>query len=66
VDGDIVLNAQEPGAKVRKFDELSAWFWNRGITTAVRGLDRKALICLAEDCRNRQDIDKELSQYFVK
>jgi murein DD-endopeptidase len=65
VDEDVVLNSQEGGAKVRPFNGVSAWFFNRNAVTAVRGLDRNALEKLAR-AGARYDADKELEKYVQK
>ncbi|AEF83455.1 NlpC/P60 family protein [Leadbettera azotonutricia] len=59
----IALNAQEPGARVKTIKELSDWFWQRGSSTAVRGLDRQAFERLAEK-GNQYGLDEQLSLYF--
>jgi murein DD-endopeptidase len=63
VEDGIVLNSQEGGAMLWNLDRLSKWFWDRGASTAVRGLDRAALARLAgEGVRN--GIDREMAKYF--
>ena len=59
----IALNAQEPGARVKTVKELSDWFWRRGASTAIRGLDRRAFEGLAEK-GNQSGLDGQLSLYF--
>ncbi|WP_245534713.1 NlpC/P60 family protein [Treponema primitia] len=63
VGDGVVLNSQEGGARVRSLDFLSAWFWNRGSSTAIRGLDRAALVRLSHE-GSRYDVDPELRRYM--
>jgi murein DD-endopeptidase len=58
----VALNAQEPGARVKTVKELSDWFWQRGSSMAIRGLDRRTFEQLAES--NQFGLDKQLSFYF--
>jgi murein DD-endopeptidase len=64
VGDGVILNSQEGGARVRSLDGISAWFWNRGASTAVRGLDRAALVRLAAEGKTRHGLDGELGRYF--
>jgi murein DD-endopeptidase len=57
------LNAQEPGARVKTVKDLSDWFWQRGHSTAIRGLERKAFEQLAVK-ENQYGLDGQLSLYF--
>jgi murein DD-endopeptidase len=63
VEDGIVLNSQEGGARLWTLDGLSKWFWDRGASTAVRGLDRAALAKLAGE-GVRHGIDPEMGRYF--
>ncbi|MDR0908726.1 MAG: peptidoglycan endopeptidase [Spirochaetaceae bacterium] len=65
VDDGIVLNSQEGGAKLRTFDRLSAWFFNRNAGTEIRGLDKAALKKLSDEGA-RYDLDKELAKYVYE
>jgi murein DD-endopeptidase len=56
------LNSQEGGARVWSLEGLSAWFWERGASTALRGLDREALVKLAAEGKTRHGLDLELSR----
>jgi murein DD-endopeptidase len=60
----VVLNSQEGGARLRSLEYISAWFWNQGYATAIRGLDKTALEKLARDNNTRYELDGELSRYF--
>jgi murein DD-endopeptidase len=62
VGDGVVLNSQEGGARVRGLEGLSSWFWNRGSSTAIRGLDRAALVRLARE-NVRYNVDPELERY---
>ncbi|MDR1862886.1 MAG: C40 family peptidase [Treponema sp.] len=63
VDEGVILNSQEPGARVRELESVSAWFWNKGSSTAVRGLDRGAFAKLA-GAGNAYGLDSEWGNYF--
>jgi murein DD-endopeptidase len=64
VGNEVALNSQEGGARVWSLEELSAWFWERGVSTALRGLDREALVKLAVEGKTRHDLDLEFSRYM--
>jgi murein DD-endopeptidase len=63
VGDGVVLNSQEGGARLWGLEGLSAWFWGRGASMAVRGLDRAALARLAGEGA-RDGIDPEMGRYF--
>ena len=64
LEDGIILNSQEPYAKVRRIDEVSSWFQREGHDVIVRGLDREALARMARDGKTRYDLDKEFQQFF--
>jgi murein DD-endopeptidase len=64
LEDGIILNSQEPYAKVRRITDVSDWFQRNGYEVAVRGLDREALEKLAREGKTRYDLDREFSQYF--
>jgi murein DD-endopeptidase len=64
VEDGIILNSQEPYAKVRRITGVSDWFLRNGHEAAVRGLDRKALARLAAGGKNRYGLDGEFLHYF--
>jgi murein DD-endopeptidase len=64
LDDGIILNSQEPYAKVRRITDVSDWFQRNGHEVAVRGLDREALAKLATEGKTRYDLDGEFSRYF--
>jgi murein DD-endopeptidase len=55
----VVLNSQEGGARLWSLEGLSNWFWSRGASTALRGLDREALTKLAAEGKTRHGLDHE-------
>jgi murein DD-endopeptidase len=59
----IILNSQEPYAKVRRITDVSDWFQRNGHEVAVRGLDRAALERMAGDGL-RYGLDPEFGRYF--
>jgi murein DD-endopeptidase len=63
VDEGIVLNSQEGGARLRDFDSISAWFFNRDQPCKVRGLDKAALEKLAGI---KYGLDRELEKYILE
>jgi murein DD-endopeptidase len=63
VGDGVALNSQEGGARVWSLEQLSRWFWDRGASTAVRGLDRAALARMAAEGM-AYGIDREMGEYF--
>jgi murein DD-endopeptidase len=64
LEDGIMLNSQEPCAKVRRIADVSDWFQRNGHEAAVRGLDRGALAKLAAEGSARHGVDAEFSRYF--
>jgi murein DD-endopeptidase len=64
LDEGIILNSQEPYAKVRRITDVSDWFQRNGHEVAVRGLDRDALAKLAVEGKTRYSLDPEWGRYF--
>jgi murein DD-endopeptidase len=64
LEDGIILNSQEPYAKVRRITDVSDWFQRSGHEVAVRGLDREALAKLAAGGKTRYGLDDEFSRYF--
>jgi murein DD-endopeptidase len=60
----VILNSQEPYAKVQKIADVSDWFQKSGHEAAVRGLDREALARIAGEGKTRYGLDAEFSRYF--
>jgi murein DD-endopeptidase len=63
VDDGVILNSQEPVARIRSLERVSAWFWNQGSSTAIRGLDKEALKRVA-GAGTRYGVDPEIARYF--
>ena len=64
VDDGIILNSQTPYARVRRINEVSAWYQREGHEVLVRGLDRDALIRLAGEGKTVYGLDPEFNRYF--
>jgi murein DD-endopeptidase len=64
IDDGIILNSQEPYARVKHITEVSNWFQKEGHEVYVRGLDREALARLAGEKKTVYDLDKEFKDFF--
>jgi murein DD-endopeptidase len=64
LEDGIILNPQEPRAKVRRIADVSDWFTRNGHEVFVRGLDRAALERLAAEGKTRHGLDGEWGRYF--
>jgi murein DD-endopeptidase len=64
LEDGIILNSQEPYAKIRRIADVSDWFQHNGHEVAVRGLDHEALARLAKDGKTRYGLDPEFSRYM--
>jgi murein DD-endopeptidase len=64
LEDGIILNSQEPYAKLRRITDVSDWFQKQGHEVVVRGLDREALARLARDGKTAYGLDAEFSRYF--
>ena len=64
LDDGVILNSQEPCARVRRINEVSDWYQRNGHEVYVRGLDREALVRLAREKKTVYDLDKEFQHYF--
>jgi len=64
VEDGVILNSQEPYAKVRRITDVSNWYQNNGFEVAVRGLNRKALARLAGEGKTVYGLDVEFKKYF--
>ena len=64
LEDGIILNSQEPYAKVRRITDVSDWFQRNGHEVAVRGLDRGALEKMAREGKTRYGLDPEWGRYF--
>ena len=63
VDEGVLLNSQEPAARVRALRDIQAAFEREGAAMEVRGLDREALARLAKNGA-LYGIDGEWARYF--
>jgi murein DD-endopeptidase len=63
LEDGVILNSQEPYAKVRRISDVSDWFQRNGHEVAVRGLDREGLAKLAGE-GGRYGLDPEFRRYF--
>ena len=64
LEDGVILNSQEPYAKVRRIDEVSSWFQREGHDVLVRGLNREALARLAGEGKTVYGLDAEFKQFF--
>jgi murein DD-endopeptidase len=64
LDDGVILNSQEPYAKVRRITDVSDWFQKSGHEVAIRGLDRESLARLAGEGKTRYGLDNELGHFF--
>jgi murein DD-endopeptidase len=64
VDDGVILNSQEPYARLRRISDVSDWFQREGHEVLVRGLDRGALARLAADKKTVYDLDSEFKNFF--
>jgi len=64
VDDGVILNSQQPTARVRRVNDVSDWYQRNGYDVLVRGLDRSALECLAREGKTVYGLDKEFHQFF--
>jgi murein DD-endopeptidase len=63
LEDGVILNSQEPYAKVRWITDVSDYFMRNGHEAAVRGLDREALKRLAGESL-KYGLDREWGRYF--
>ena len=64
VDEGVILNSQEPFAKVRRINEVSDTYQRQGHEVAIRGLNREALARLAVEGKTVYGLDAEFKRYF--
>ena len=64
LEDGIILNSQEPYAKLRRITDVSDWFQKLGHEVLVRGLDREAIERLAKEEKSQYGLDAEFNQYF--
>jgi murein DD-endopeptidase len=66
VDDGVILNSQEPYARVRRIADVSDWYQRNGYEIAVRGLNRETFERLAREGKTTYDLDTEFWNYFEK
>jgi len=64
VDDGVILNSQEPYARIRRVADVSTWYQANEHEVLVRGLDREALARLAREGKTVYDLDKEFHHFF--
>jgi murein DD-endopeptidase len=64
IENGIVVNSQEPFAKVRSISDVSNWYQNNGYEIEVRGLYREKFEELARGGKVVYDLDPEFYNYF--
>jgi murein DD-endopeptidase len=64
LDDGVILNSQEPYARVRRINDVSDWYQREGYEVLVRGLDHEALARLAREGKTRYGLDPEFREYF--
>jgi murein DD-endopeptidase len=60
----IILNSEEPFAKIRRITDVSDWYQRNGHEVLIRGLNREALARLAAEKKTVYDLDSEFRKYF--
>jgi murein DD-endopeptidase len=65
VDDGVILNSQEPKARVRSLSEVNEHFKRTDCTAVIRGLDRAAFETAAKEGGMLFGVDGELARYFV-
>ena len=64
VDDSVILNSQQPHARVRGINEVSDWYFRNGYEVHIRGLNREALAKLCREGKTRHDLDDVFHHYF--
>jgi murein DD-endopeptidase len=64
LEDSIILNSQEPYAKIRRITDVSDWYQRNGHDVVIRGLDREALARLASDGKTVFGLDENFWKYF--
>jgi murein DD-endopeptidase len=64
LDDGIILNSQQPHARIRRITDVSDWYQRNGYEIAVRGLNREALAILAAEGRTVFGLDPEFRKFF--
>ena len=64
VDDAVILNSQQPTARVRRVNDVSDWYQRNGYDIHIRGLNREALERLAKEGKTVYGLDKEFHDFF--
>jgi murein DD-endopeptidase len=64
LDDGVIMNSQEPYARVRRITDVSDSFQREGNEVHIRGLNRDALARLAGKGKTVYGLDSEFSRYF--
>jgi len=64
VDDSVILNSQQPHARVRGINEVSDWYFRNGYEVHIRGLNREVLAKLCREGKARYDLDDVFHHYF--
>jgi murein DD-endopeptidase len=64
VDDGVILNSQQPTARVRRVNDVSDWYQRNGYEVHIRGLDRAVLERLAREGKTVWGLDPEFNHYF--
>jgi murein DD-endopeptidase len=64
LDDGVILNSQEPTARIRTLADISKWFEKEGCRTEIRGLDRATLEKLSREGKTMYGLDSEFKKYF--
>jgi murein DD-endopeptidase len=64
LDDGIILNSQEPYARVRRISDVSDWYQRQGHEVHIMGLNRPALEKIASEGKAVYGLDSEFHHYF--
>jgi len=64
IDDGVILNSQEPYARVRRINEISDSFQRDDHDVIIRGLNRDALAKLAGEGKTIYGLDSQFGRYF--
>ena len=64
VDDGVILNSQQPIARVRNVNDVNSWYQRNGYDIVVRGLDRAVLERLAREGKTVYGLDAEFHNFF--
>lgn len=64
VDEGVILNSQQPTARVRRVNDVSDWYQRNGYDIHIRGLNREMLERLANEGKTVYGLDPEFQQFF--